>query len=141
MFVSQVDFDVVMYINVWVLMGVLFVVLLMVEVGCNGVDEFGGVFVVIFSCMGSIGDMIGNGGWLYCVSKVVVNVVLCGVFIDVKNVMCLIFYFGWVQIDMGGVGVVIMVQESVVGICCVIVGVVCVDNGGFCNYDGSVIEW
>ncbi|MEF9481733.1 SDR family oxidoreductase, partial [Ralstonia sp. 1B3] len=74
--VSQADFDAVMHTNVWAPMGVLPAVLPMVEAGRNGADEPGGVLAVISSRMGSIGDMAGNGGWLYRASKAAVNAVL-----------------------------------------------------------------
>lgn len=139
--VSQADFDAVMHTNVWAPMGVLPAVLPMVEAGRNGADEPGGVLAVISSRMGSIGDMTGNGGWLYRASKAAVNAVLRGVSIDAKNATCLTFHPGWVQTDMGGAGAAITAQESVAGIRRVIAGAARADNGGFRNYDGSVIEW
>ena len=139
--VSQADFDAVMHTNVWAPMGVLPAVLPMVEAGRNGADEAGGVLAVISSRMGSIGDMAGNGGWLYRASKAAVNAVLRGVSIDAKNATCLTFHPGWVQTDMGGAGAAITAQESVAGIRRVIAGATRADNGGFRNYDGSVIEW
>ncbi|CAJ0820493.1 hypothetical protein LMG19087_04118 [Ralstonia wenshanensis] len=139
--VSQADFDAVMHTNVWAPMGVLPAVLPMVEAGRNGADEPGGVLAVISSRMGSIGDMTGNGGWLYRASKAAVNAVLRGVSIDAKNATCLTFHPGWVQTDMGGAGAAITAQESVAGIRRVIAGATRADNGGFRNYDGSVIEW
>ncbi|HWV03594.1 MULTISPECIES: SDR family oxidoreductase [unclassified Ralstonia] len=139
--VSQADFDAVMHTNVWAPMGVLPAVLPMVEAGRNGLDETGGVLAVISSRMGSIGDMTGNGGWLYRASKAAVNAVLRGVSIDAKNATCLTFHPGWVQTDMGGAGAAISPQESVAGIRRVIAGATRADNGGFRNYDGSVIEW
>ncbi|MGM3275129.1 SDR family oxidoreductase [Ralstonia sp. 24A2] len=139
--VSQADFDAVMHTNVWAPMGLLPAVLPMVEAGCNSADEAGGVLAVISSRMGSIGDMGGNGGWLYRASKAAVNAVLRGVSIDAKNATCLTFHPGWVQTDMGGAGAAITPQESVAGIRRVIAGATRADNGGFRNYDGSVIEW
>ncbi|MDY7508277.1 MULTISPECIES: SDR family oxidoreductase [Ralstonia] len=139
--VSQADFDAVMHTNVWAPMGVLPAVLPMVEAGRNGADEPGGVLAVISSRMGSIGDMTGNGGWLYRASKAAVNAVLRGVSINAKNATCLTFHPGWVQTDMGGAGAAITAQESVAGIRRVIAGATRADNGGFRNYDGSVIEW
>lgn len=139
--VSQADFDAVMHTNVWAPMGVLPAVLPMVEAGRNGANEPGGVLAVISSRMGSIGDMTGNGGWLYRASKAAVNAVLRGVSIDAKNATCLTFHPGWVQTDMGGAGAAITAQESVAGIRRVIAGAARADNGGFRNYDGSVIEW
>ncbi|MCT7314745.1 SDR family oxidoreductase [Ralstonia sp. CHL-2022] len=139
--VSQADFDAVMHTNVWAPMGVLPAVLPMVEAGRNGADEAGGVLAVISSRMGSIGDMAGNGGWLYRASKAAVNAVLRGVSIDAKNATCLTFHPGWVQTDMGGAGAAITPQESVAGIRRVIAGATRADNGEFRNYDGSVIEW
>lgn len=139
--VSQADFDAVMHTNVWAPMGVLPAVLPMVEAGRNGADELGGVLAVISSRMGSIGDMTGNGGWLYRASKAAVNAVLRGVSIDAKNATCLTFHPGWVQTDMGGAGAAITAQESAAGIRRVIAGAARADNGGFRNYDGSVIEW
>jgi len=122
-------------------LGVLPAVLPMVEAGRNGADEPGGVLAVISSRMGSIGDMAGNGGWLYRASKAAVNAVLRGVSIDAKNATCLTFHPGWVQTDMGGADAAITPQESVAGIRRVIAGATRADNGGFRNYDGSVIEW
>ncbi|WP_426396585.1 SDR family oxidoreductase [Ralstonia sp. R-29] len=139
--VSQADFDAVMHTNVWAPMGVLPAVLPMVEAGRNGADEAGGVLAVISSRMGSIGEMTGNGGWLYRTSKAAVNAVLRGVSIDAKNATCLTFHPGWVQTDMGGAGAAITPQESVAGIRRVIAGATRADNGTFRNYDGSVIEW
>lgn len=141
--VSQADFDAVMHTNVWAPMGVLPAVLPMVEAGHHGAGgaEAGGVLAVISSRMGSIGDMTGNGGWLYRASKAAVNAVLRGVSIDAKNATCLTFHPGWVQTDMGGAGAAISPQESVAGIRSVIAGATRADNGGFRNYDGSVIEW
>ena len=139
--VSQADFDAVMHTNVWAPMGVLPAVLPMVEAGRNGADELGGVLAVISSRMGSIGDMAGNGGWLYRASKAAVNAVLRGVSIDAKNATCLTFHPGWVQTDMGGADAAITPHESVAGIRRVIAGATRADNGGFRNYDGSVIEW
>ncbi|CAJ0727446.1 MULTISPECIES: SDR family oxidoreductase [Ralstonia] len=139
--VSQADFDAVMHTNVWGPMNVLPAVLPMVEAGRNGVDEPGGVLAVISSRMGSIGDMESNGGWLYRASKAAVNAVLRAVSIDAKNATCLTFHPGWVQTDMGGAGAAITPQQSVAGIRRVIAGATRADNGGFRNYDGSVIEW
>jgi len=139
--VSQADFDAVMHTNVWAPMGVLPAVLPMVEAGHNGADEPGGVLAVISSRMGSIGDMEGNGGWLYRASKAAVNAVLHALSFDAKNATCLTFHPGWVQTDMGGAGAAITPQESVAGIRRVIAGATRADNGGFRNYDGSVIEW
>jgi len=42
---------------------------------------------------------------------------------------------------MGGAGAAITPQESVAGIRRVIAGATRAHNGGFRNYDGSVIEW
>ncbi len=139
--VSQADFDAVMHTNVWAPMGVLPAVLPMVEAGRNGADEPGGVLAVISSRMGSIGDMQGNGGWLYRASKAAVNAVLRGVSIDAKSATCLTFHPGWVQTDMGGAGAAITPQESVAGIRRVIASATRADNGSFRNYDGSVIAW
>lgn len=139
--VSQADFDAVMHTNVWAPMNVLPAVLPMVEAGRNEAGEPGGVLAVISSRMGSIGDMQGNGGWLYRASKAAVNAVLRGVSIDAKNATCLTFHPGWVQTDMGGAGAAITPQESVAGIRGVIANAKRADNGGFRNYDGSVIEW
>lgn len=139
--VSQADFDAVMHTNVWGPMNVLPAVLPMVEAGRNGVDEPGGVLAVISSRMGSIGEMESNGGWLYRASKAAVNAVLHAVSLDAKNATCLTFHPGWVQTDMGGAGAAITPQESVAGISRVIAGATRADNGGFRNYDGSVIAW
>ena len=139
--VSQADFDAVMHTNVWGPMSVLPAVLPMVEAGRNDAEEPGGVLAVISSRMGSIGDMAGNGGWLYRASKAAVNAVLRAVSIDAKHATCLTFHPGWVQTDMGGAGAAITPQESVAGIRRVIAGATRADNGGFRNYDGSVIEW
>ena len=139
--VSQADFDAVMHTNVWAPMGVLPAVLPMVEAGRHGADEPGGVLAILSSRMGSLGDMQGNGGWLYRASKAAANAVLRGLSIDAKNATCLTFHPGWVQTDMGGAGAAITPQESVAGIRRVIAGATRADNGGFRNYDGSVIAW
>jgi len=130
-----------MHTNVWAPMGVLPAVLPMVEAGHNGADEPGGVLAVISSRMGSIGDMESNGGWLYRASKAAVNAVLHALSFDAKNATCLTFHPGWVQTDMGGAGAAITPQQSVAGIRSVIASATRADNGGFRNYDGSVIEW
>lgn len=139
--VSQADFDAVMHTNVWAPMGVLPAVLPMVEAGRNGADEPGGVLAIISSRMGSIGEMTGNGGWLYRASKAAANAVLRGVSIDAKSATCLTFHPGWVQTDMGGAGAAITPQESVAGIRRMIASATRADNGSFRNYDGSVIAW
>ena len=142
--VSQADFDAVMHTNVWAPMGVLPAVLPMVEAGhhgAGGADEAGGVLAIISSRMGSLGEMTGNGGWLYRTSKAAANAVLRGLSLDAKNATCLTFHPGWVQTDMGGADASITPQESVAGIRRVIAGATRADNGGFRNYDGSVIAW
>jgi NAD(P)-dependent dehydrogenase (short-subunit alcohol dehydrogenase family) len=139
--VSQADFDAVMHTNVWAPMGVLPAVLPMVEAGRHGADEPGGVLAILSSRMGSLGDMQSNGGWLYRASKAAANAVLRGLSIDAKNATCLTFHPGWVQTDMGGAGAAITPQDSVAGIRRVIANATRADNGGFRNYDGSVIEW
>ncbi|MCO5397025.1 SDR family oxidoreductase [Ralstonia soli] len=139
--VSQADFDAVMHTNVWAPMGVLPAVLPMVEAGRNGADETGGVLAILSSRMGSIGEMTGNGGWLYRASKAAANAALRGLSLDAKNATCLTFHPGWVQTDMGGADAAITVQESVAGIRRVIAGATRADNGGFRNYDGTVIAW
>lgn len=142
--VSQADFDAVMHTNVWAPMGVLPAVLPMVEAGhhgAGGADEAGGVLAIISSRMGSLGEMTGNGGWLYRTSKAAANAVLRGLSLDAKNATCLTFHPGWVQTDMGGADAAITPQESVAGIRRVIAGATRADNGGFRNYDGTVIAW
>lgn len=131
------DFDVVMYMNVCGLMQLLLILLLFVEDVC-------GVLVVVLSWMGSIVEVIGMIGWLYCVSKVVLNDVLCIVLLQMCYVVCILLYFGWVCIDMGGVQVVIDLEMSVIGMCCVIVEFgldVFQVNGWFFQYDGIEFSW
>jgi len=142
--VSQADFDAVMHTNVWGPMSVLPAVLPMVEAGhhgAGGTDELGGVLAVISSRMGSIGDMEGNGGWLYRASKAAVNAVLHALSFDAQQATCLTFHPGWVQTDMGGAGAAITPEVSVAGIRRVIANATRADNGAFRNYDGSAIEW
>lgn len=142
--VSQADFDAVMHTNVWAPMGVLPAVLPMVEAGhhgAGGADAPGGVLAILSSRMGSLGEMTGNGGWLYRTSKAAANAVLRGLSLEAKNATCLTFHPGWVQTDMGGAEAAITAQESVAGIRRVIASATRADNGGFRNYDGSVIAW
>ncbi len=142
--VSRADFDAVMHTNVWAPMGVLPAVLPMVEAGhhgAGGADEPGGVLAVISSRMGSIGDMEGNGGWLYRASKAAANAVLHALSFDAEQATCLTFHPGWVQTDMGGASAAITPEVSVAGIRRVIASATRADNGAFRNYDGSVIEW
>ena len=142
--VSRADFDAVMHTNVWAPMGVLPAVLPMVEAGhhgAGGADEPGGVLAVISSRMGSIGDMEGNGGWLYRASKAAANAVLHPLSFDAEQATCLTFHPGWVQTDMGGASAAITPEVSVAGIRRVIASATRADNGAFRNYDGSVIEW
>ncbi len=142
--VSQADFDAVMHTNVWAPMGVLPAVLPMVEAGhhgAGGADQPGGVLAILSSRMGSMGEMTGNGGWLYRASKAAANAALRGLSLDAQNATCLTFHPGWVQTDMGGAEAAITVQESVAGIRRVIAGATRADNGAFRNYDGSVIAW
>lgn len=130
----QVDFDVVMYINVF---GFMCVLLQVVEV-----LVFGVCLVIIFLCMGFIGLCIGSSGWFYCVFKVVVNLVMKDVvLVLVGKVIVISFYLGWVCIDMGGGEVDIDFVISIVGMCIVLVSVKLVDLGSFFNYDGQLLVW
>ena len=142
--VSQADFDAVMHTNVWAPMGVLPAVLPMVEAGhhgAGGADEAGGVLAVISSRMGSIGDMEGNGGWLYRASKAAVNAVLRGVSIDAQKATCLTFHPGWVQTDMGGAHATFTVEQSVQGLIRTLAGVTAADRGRMLRHDGQRMDW
>ena len=142
--VSRADFDAVMHTNVWAPMGVLPAVLPMVEAGhhgAGGADEPGGVLAVISSRMGSIGDMEGNGGWLYRASKAAANAVLHALSFDAEQATCLTFHPGWVQTDMGGAGAPVPVELSVGNILARLDRLTREDSGAFLDHEGGTLPW
>jgi len=136
--VSVEEFDDVMHANVLGPMMALPLVLPFVETGRGGK---GGVLAVLSSRMGSIGAMESNRSWLYRVSKAAVNAALKSVSLDARHAVCLALHPGWVRTDMGGAGADLTPQQSVSGLRRVLAGATAQDNGGFRNYDGSVLPW
>ena len=131
------DFDHVMHTNVRGPMQLMPILLPLVE-------EAGGVFAVISSKMGSIGDASGTTGWLYRASKAALNDALKLASLEAKRAACVSLHPGWVRTDMGGAQAAIDVARSVTGMRSVLAAAA-VDretyHGRFVQYDGTPIDW
>jgi NAD(P)-dependent dehydrogenase (short-subunit alcohol dehydrogenase family) len=135
--ITSEDFDQVMHTNVRGPMQLMPILLPLVE-------ETGGVFAVISSKMGSIGDASGTTGWLYRASKAALNDALKIASLDAKRAICVSLHPGWVQTDMGGAQAAIDPARSVSGMREVIAraaGDRAAYNGSFHQYDGTALEW
>jgi NAD(P)-dependent dehydrogenase (short-subunit alcohol dehydrogenase family) len=135
--VSAEDFDHVMSTNVRGPMQLMPVLLPLVE-------ESGGVFAVISSKMGSIGDASGTTGWLYRASKAALNDALKIASLDAKRATCIALHPGWVRTDMGGAQAAIDPARSVTGMREVLAQAAAAHasfNGRFYQYDGTALDW
>lgn len=124
----------------------VFVFLVLVEVFVDQVVQLEmKVIVLQFSCMGLISDNDSGGVYGYCVFKVVFNVIGKFLSFDLQDcgIVMLVLYLGWVCIDMGGFGGLLMVEELVFGqfdlIVCVYDNLVM--NGCFFYVSGEDLSW
>jgi NAD(P)-dependent dehydrogenase (short-subunit alcohol dehydrogenase family) len=102
----------------------------------------GARLAVISSRMGAIAERGNATGWLYRASKAALNSVLKDASLVLKGrAICVAMHPGWVRTDMGGSGADLDVADSVSGLRRTIAGLTDQDNGGFRNYDGSLIAW
>lgn len=99
--------------------------------------------ITISSKMGSIGETQATNSIVYRSSKAAVNMVMKVLANDLgaQGVIVTSFHPGWVRTDMGGSAADISAEQSAGGIRQVIAGLGDADNGGFRNYDGTVIQW
>ena len=135
--ITAEDFDHVMHTNVRGPMQLMPVLLPLVE-------EAGGVFAVISSKMGSIGDASGTAGWLYRVSKAALNDALKLASTDARRATCISLHPGWVRTDMGGAQAAIEPARSVTGMRGVLAQAAAEHdafNGRFYQYDGTPLDW
>ena len=97
----------------------------------------------ISSRMGSIASVEKGGSYPYRTSKCALNMVTKLLSIDLaeRGITTISLHPGWVQTDMGGEDADIDVGKSVRGLRTVLDRAGPAENGGFFNYDGSVIPW
>lgn len=135
--ITAEDFDHVMHTNVRGPMQLIPILLPLVE-------ATGGVFAVISSKMGSIGDTSGTTGWLYRVSKAALNDALKLASLDARRATCVSLHPGWVRTDMGGAQAAIDPARSVAGMRDVLAQAAAAHdafNGRFYQYDGTPLDW
>jgi NAD(P)-dependent dehydrogenase (short-subunit alcohol dehydrogenase family) len=135
--ITSEDFDQVMHTNVRGPMQLIPVLLPLVEAA-------GGVFAVISSKMGSIGDASGTAGWLYRASKAALNNALKMASLEATRATCISLHPGWVRTDMGGAQAAIDPARSVTGMREVLAQAAAsreAFNGRFYQYDGTALDW
>nr|WKF58082.1 C-factor [Paraburkholderia busanensis] len=135
--ITAEDFDQVMHTNVRGPMQLMPILLPLVE-------DAGGVFAVISSKMGSIGDASGTTGWLYRASKAALNDALKLASLDARRATCVSLHPGWVRTDMGGAQAAIDPARSVTGMREVLAQAAAMRdafNGRFYQYDGTQLDW
>lgn len=68
--------------------------------------------------MGSFGYNVLGYKFLYLVSKVVLNMMMCNLVVEVVDFLLIVLfiYSGWVKIDMGGDVVLLIIVISVKGV-------------------------
>lgn len=135
--ISAEDFDHVMHTNVRGPMQLMPLLLPLVE-------DAGGVFAVISSKMGSIGDASGTAGWLYRASKAALNDALKLASLEARRATCVSLHPGWVRTDMGGAQAAIEPARSVSGMREVLAQAAALHedfNGRFYQYDGTPLDW
>jgi NAD(P)-dependent dehydrogenase (short-subunit alcohol dehydrogenase family) len=135
--ITAEDFDYVMHTNVRGPMQLMPILLPLVE-------NAGGVFAVISSKMGSIGDASATTGWLYRASKAALNDALKLASLDAKRATCVSLHPGWVRTDMGGAQAAIDPTRSVTGMRDVLAQAAAsrdAFNGRFYQYDGTPLDW
>ncbi|RAS20486.1 SDR family oxidoreductase [Paraburkholderia bryophila] len=135
--ISAKDFDHVMHTNVRGPMQLMPLLLPLVE-------DAGGVFAVISSKMGSIGDASGTAGWLYRASKAALNDALKLASLEARRATCVSLHPGWVRTDMGGAQAAIEPARSVTGMREVLAQAAAMHeefNGRFYQYDGTPLDW
>ncbi|MFP3563950.1 SDR family oxidoreductase [Paraburkholderia sp. SIMBA_030] len=135
--ITAEDFDHVMSTNVRGPMQLMPILLPLVEAA-------GGVFAVISSKMGSIGDASGTSGWLYRASKAALNDALKIASLEAKRATCISLHPGWVRTDMGGAQAAIDPARSVTGMREVLAQAAAAHesfNGRFYQYDGTPLDW
>ena len=93
--------------------------------------------------MVSIGEIQTTDSIVYRSSKAAVNMVMKVLANDLgaQGVIVTSFHPGWVRTDKGGSAADISAEQSAGAIRQVIAGLGDADNGGFRNYDGTVIQW
>lgn len=134
--------DIVEWLNVFEVNSI--VLIKMVEVLCFNLVNVESVIVVLLSSkMGFMMDNIFGGVYFYCFVKVVFNVGVKLLLIDLvdEKIKVVMLYLGWVLIDMGGLNVFIDVQILVQGMWRVIDGFKVSQSGDFIVYDGMVVFW
>lgn len=135
--ITAEDFDQVMHTNVRGPMQLMPILLPLVE-------EARGVFAVISSKMGSIGDASGTTGWLYRASKAALNDALKIASLAATRATCISLHPGWVRTDMGGPQAAIDPARSVTGMREVLAQAAAAHeafNGRFYQYDGTALDW
>jgi NAD(P)-dependent dehydrogenase (short-subunit alcohol dehydrogenase family) len=135
--ITAEDFDHVMHTNVRGPMQLMPILLPLVELA-------GGVFAVISSKMGSIGDASGTTGWLYRASKAALNDALKLASLEAQRAACVSLHPGWVRTDMGGAQAAIDPARSVTGMREVLAQAAAAHdafNGRFYQYDGTLLDW
>jgi len=135
--ITAEDFDQVMHTNVRGPMQLMPILLPLVE-------ETSGVFAVISSKMGSIGEASGTTGWLYRASKAALNDALKIASLAATRATCISLHPGWVRTDMGGAQAAIDPARSVTGMREVLAQAAAAHetfNGRFYQYDGTALDW
>jgi NAD(P)-dependent dehydrogenase (short-subunit alcohol dehydrogenase family) len=135
--ITREDFDHVMQTNVLGPMQLMPILLPLVE-------KAGGVFAVISSKMGSIGEASGTTGWLYRASKAALNDTLKIASLEATRATCISLHPGWVRTDMGGARAAIDPVRSVTGMRDLLAQAAAsrdAFNGRFYQYDGTALDW
>ncbi|HVY13620.1 MAG TPA: SDR family oxidoreductase [Rhodopila sp.] len=99
--------------------------------------------VAVSSRLGSMGENLRGGLYMYRSSKAALNAVWRSLAIDWQpdGLLCTVLHPGWVRTDMGGPNGDIDARESVTGMRKVIAGLTPAQSGAFFNYDGTPIAW
>lgn len=101
------------------------------------------LIVAMSSSMGSIGENMSGGAYIYRSSKAALNAVMRSLSIDLrsKEISVVLINPGWVRTNMGGRGAILPVDESVSCMRQLIEGLGIKDSGRFFDYDGASLAW
>ncbi len=99
------------------------------------------VVATLSSKMGSIEDNTTGGSYAYRISKAAVNMFNKTLSLDRKKLTCVVLHPGWVQTEMGGKSAPTSVDDSVLGLANVILGLTRADSGRFLDFQGKELPW
>ncbi len=101
------------------------------------------IIAVISSLMGSLGNNISGGHYIYRTTKAGANMVVRSLAVDLRPLGIIVVALnpGWVRTDIGGPHALLSTQDSVLGLRQVLERITPQKSGLFLDHDGEMLPW